>query len=504
MVRPGSDDPFALVLAPPPNESPEAREARERAEAEARRRSDSIDEQLRQERITLKKKKKPVKVLLLGQSESGKSATLKSQSSIIHPHFDPVDLTPLLDFQLQYARREWAEDKTAWRAVIFLNLIRNILDVLDALLREMSLADGDRRPPSTEYISDSDWEPSPHTPVYRFTDKHRLLKLRLAPLRRVQVDLEKRLGPGSQEIYSFLPVAPTERDEKGHLHSREFGIISRNGWKSGLEKLRLVQKDGSRPESTPRRREEEKYEITDVLVGCKEDMKNLWDDSVVQQILTQRKAHIEDSPGFFLNDIERIASSGYEPSDDDIVRARLRTVGVQEHKFIMEDQGREWIMYDVGGTRSSRAVWASYFDDVDAIIFLSPISCFDERLREDSRVNRLEDSYQLWRSVCSSPILAKTHIILFLNKCDLLHNKIKRGARVKDFIPSFGDRKNDTSTVMKYFQSHFKEISKSVSPEPRPFFVHFTSVIDTKATAVTLRVVEESILRSHLRNADLL
>lgn len=96
-----------------------------------------------------------------------------------------------------------------------------------------------------------------------------------------------------------------------------------------------------------------------------------------------------------------------------------------------------------------RAVWASYFDDVDAIIFLSPISCFDERLREDSRVNRLEDSYQLWRSVCSSPMLAKTQMILFLNKCDLLHNKLKRGARVKDFIPSFGDRKNDTVTVMK-------------------------------------------------------
>lgn len=44
---------------------------REHAEAEARRVSDSIDEQLRQERMALKKKRKPVKVLLLGQSESG-------------------------------------------------------------------------------------------------------------------------------------------------------------------------------------------------------------------------------------------------------------------------------------------------------------------------------------------------------------------------------------------------------------------------------------------------
>lgn len=64
----------------------------------------------------------------------------------------------------------------------------------------------------------------------------------------------------------------------------------------------------------------------------------------------------------FLDDIDRIAVPDYEPTDEDIVRARLRTVGVQEHRFIIDespsfaplsDHGKEWIMYDVGGTRSS-------------------------------------------------------------------------------------------------------------------------------------------------------
>ena len=35
----------------------------------------------------------------------------------------------------------------------------------------------------------------------------------------------------------------------------------------------------------------------------------------------------------FLNDVERIASRSYEPSDEDVVRARLRTLGVQEYKI---------------------------------------------------------------------------------------------------------------------------------------------------------------------------
>ena len=54
------------------------------------------------------------------------------------------------------------------------------------------------------------------------------------------------------------------------------------------------------------------------------------------------------------------------------------------------------------------------------------------------------------------------------------------------------------------FQQHFKEILRQHSPVQRTFYVYLTSVIDTKATAATLGAVEESILRNHLRRADLM
>lgn len=78
MGRSSEEDPLTAALAPPPNEKPAEREARERAEAESKRVSDEIDAQLRREREN-EKKRKPVKLLLLGQSESGKTATLKSE-----------------------------------------------------------------------------------------------------------------------------------------------------------------------------------------------------------------------------------------------------------------------------------------------------------------------------------------------------------------------------------------------------------------------------------------
>ena len=86
---------------------------------------------------------------------------------------------------------------------------------------------------------------------------------------------------------------------------------------------------------------------------------------------------------------------------------------------------------------------------MNAIIFLAPISCFDERLQEDPRVNRLEDSFILWKAICSSKLLSKTTLIIFLNKIDILTKKIANGVMVKRHLPSYGDRPNDTDTVVR-------------------------------------------------------
>lgn len=78
---------------------------------------------------------------------------------------------------------------------------------------------------------------------------------------------------------------------------------------------------------------------------------------------------------------------------------------------------------------------------VNAIIFLAPISAFDQVLFEvcsawftlysrganiiavtsqEPKINRLEDSFILWKQVISNKLLADVNIVLFLNKCDLL------------------------------------------------------------------------------------
>ena len=73
------EDPFAIFTSPPPNETRLERETRKAREAEEKRVSNEIDKELRKDKIRDQGERGVMKVLLLGQGESGKSTTLKSE-----------------------------------------------------------------------------------------------------------------------------------------------------------------------------------------------------------------------------------------------------------------------------------------------------------------------------------------------------------------------------------------------------------------------------------------
>ncbi|SJL18188.1 uncharacterized protein ARMOST_21766 [Armillaria ostoyae] len=156
-------------------------------------------------------------------------------------------------------------------------------------------------------------------------------------------------------------------------------------------------------------------------------------------------------------DVSRVTMKDYVPTESDIVRARIRTIGVEEHHFVAEsgtEKGSEFFIADVGGSRSSRSSWIPYFDDVDAILFLAPLT-FNLSLEEDPRVNRLEDSLQLWRMICENKLLANCALILFLNKKDILVKTFTSGVSVKRYVSSYNDP-NDAPHVTKYVKDMFK------------------------------------------------
>ncbi|KAI0088277.1 guanine nucleotide binding protein, alpha subunit [Irpex rosettiformis] len=515
-----TDDPISLLLSPPPNETSEEAALRLAKEAEARRVSDEIDRKLQVERDALKNQN-VLKMLLLGQSESGKSTTLKNIQRIQAPD-------------------SWEAERRAWRTVIHLNLVRAVNTILDALQSEVAqVSSFHPNSPPLDPLSDSDDDhdlsfrqppsspPPPSRVPSHLLERHSALRLQFAPLRRVEEDLKMALGAGADEITdvasshghamvatpfdatSIYSTSMSSNDSHTRRsRGREPSVRSHDAWKSTVVNGRTSTSPGARrgTGSSP------KGENTEVIAMFRSDIKALWKDDGVREVLARQKVILGDSAEYFFKHVDRIASRHYEPTDDDVVRARLRTVGVQEYRipFIRaaavdrEFIGKEWRIYDVGGSRTMRAAWLPYFEDVQAILFLAPISCFDERLAEDRSVNRVKDSFILWKSIVGSGLLAKSIIILFLNKCDLLDKKLKGGVSVKKYIPRYGDRENSMPVFGRYLREKFRDYMNEYSPERRPFYGYLTSVVDTKATAATLTSIQDGILQGYLEKGMLL
>lgn len=85
-------------------------------------------------------------------------------------------------------------------------------------------------------------------------------------------------------------------------------------------------------------------------------------------------------PSFF-QDIDRLFQKDFLPTDQDILRTRLRTTGISE--TIFELGNLTYKMVDVGGQRSERKKWIHVFDNVQVVLFLVAISGYDHVLVED-------------------------------------------------------------------------------------------------------------------------
>ncbi|KAI0931243.1 hypothetical protein AcW1_001304 [Taiwanofungus camphoratus] len=531
--RRSTSDPLAAALLPPPDESPEQRERRLRAEEEAKKRSDHIDRILR-EGEKERRRKKVIKILLLGQSESGKSTTLKQ-------------------FQLLHTPAAFHAERIAWRFVIYLNLVRSIRRILEAISPEADALNGfddidDLESTETASIIISSHGASSSSSSGNGVPGYEGYRKRLAPL----VELEQRLmqqltdpeedeqeatrlpqqsfqnryvySPGDYQQFSVptstsAPSRPTITIPPSRVRSpsmspdslsstSELSVSTTSNWKKAFA-LGKIQSPKSAHSGELQGWWEDPHDPVHVLNRCAQTMSELWRDPKVRQKLAEKRLRLEESSGFYLDEIDRITAKMYFPTDDDVLKARLKTTGVVEHTFSLpknhEFRGVEWKIYDVGGSRRQRQAWAPYFDDVNAIIFLAPISAFDQVLAEDPRVNRLDDSLMLWRSVISNKLLANVNIILFLNKCDLLKAKLQRGVRLSHHMTSYGDRPNDYDSVSNYFRHKFAGLHHSFTPnKSRECFIHLTSVTDTRKTHTIISNVRDIILTGNLRSSSLM
>jgi len=209
---------------------------------------------------------------------------------------------------------------------------------------------------------------------------------------------------------------------------------------------------------------------------------------------------------YYIKHALRFAKKDYVPTQDDVIRAKLRTTGISEITFTVENL--EFTMVDVGGQRSERRKWLNCFVDISAVIFLVAINEYDMVLEEDYKTNRMEESLKLWTKITGAQWFENTSFILFLNKSDLFEEKIRKAplsshfedyeAFVNELAKERKEEQNDFEKGCAYIQSQFVEAFNGTRLYP-----FITCAIDTENCDRVFAAVKDTVISMALAKAGL-
>ncbi|XP_033625275.1 guanine nucleotide-binding protein G(q) subunit alpha-like [Asterias rubens] len=227
-------------------------------------------------------------------------------------------------------------------------------------------------------------------------------------------------------------------------------------------------------------------------------IESLWSDSGIQECYDRRREYqLTDSAKYYLSDLRRIANANYVPTEQDVLRVRVPTTGIIEYPFDLDSI--IFRMVDVGGQRSERRKWIHCFENVTSIMFLVALSEYDQVLVESDSENRMEESKALFRTIITYPWFQNSSVILFLNKKDLLEEKIMHSHLV-DYFPEFDGPQRDAQAAREFILKMFVELNPD---SDKIIYSHFTCATDTENIRFVFAAVKDTILQLNLKEYNL-
>uniref|UniRef100_A0A673A1L0 Guanine nucleotide binding protein (G protein), alpha 11a (Gq class) n=1 Tax=Sphaeramia orbicularis TaxID=375764 RepID=A0A673A1L0_9TELE len=215
--------------------------------------------------------------------------------------------------------------------------------------------------------------------------------------------------------------------------------------------------------------------------------KMLWTDPGIQEAYDRRREYqLSDSTN------KRIASAAYVPTQQDVLRVRVPTTGIIEYPFDLEN-----IIFRYWKVR--RRKWIHCFENVTSIMFLVALSEYDQVLVESDNENRMEESKALFRTIITYPWFQNSSVILFLNKKDLLEEKIMYSHLV-DYFPEFDGPQRDAQAGREFILKMFVDLNPD---SDKIIYSHFTCATDTENIRFVFAAVKDTILQLNLKEYNL-
>ncbi|KAK6492988.1 guanine nucleotide-binding protein subunit alpha-14 [Huso huso] len=291
----------------------------------------------------------------------------------------------------------------------------------------------------------------------------------------------------------------TDEDKKGFIklvYQNIFTAMQSLVW--AMDNLRIQYKDEQNKENADLIKDIEVDKVNTLEKNQSEAIKSLWKDPGIQECYDRRREYqLSDSAKYYLDGLERISVPSYIPTQQDVLRVRVPTTGIIEYPFDLENV--IFRMVDVGGQRSERRKWIHCFENVTSIIFLVALSEYDQVLAECDNENRMEESKALFKTIITYPWFQNSSVILFLNKKDILEEKIVY-SDVVDYFPEFDGPKRDSKAAREFILKMYQEMNPD---KDKVIYSHFTCATDTENIRFVFAAVKDTILQLNLKEFNL-
>jgi len=231
-------------------------------------------------------------------------------------------------------------------------------------------------------------------------------------------------------------------------------------------------------------------------------IKALWADPGIQEVYQKRGKlyQLNDTADYFLDNIDRINQEGYMPTEYDVLRVRVRSTGIEEAEFKFDK--KMFKVIDVGGQRSERRKWIHCFEGVTAVLFCASLADYDLPLREDPRQNRLSEAVMLFTEVSSQETFRSKTLIFFLNKSDLLKDKLPQHPleqwQPEYTPPSSSNPEEHYEAASDFIKSLFLKQIDPAKRNLKSVIVHFTCALDTRSIEIIIKAVKNRLLQDLL------
>ncbi|ETO29741.1 hypothetical protein RFI_07377 [Reticulomyxa filosa] len=131
-------------------------------------------------------------------------------------------------------------------------------------------------------------------------------------------------------------------------------------------------------------------------------MESLWKMSLVKTTFTQKsKWYFQDNLDYFFSKAKTIMHCDYVPDNDDILRIRSDSVGVQE--MVFEKWGTIFRIYDIGGLYNECNRWTfEIFEHVHVVVYVAALNHFEYVSLEKEPKNLMHAALDMFDHVCNT------------------------------------------------------------------------------------------------------